>query len=109
LQLVHGLDNERVAGCPVMPVPGQQPDADRHRPQTGVGGFGARRPRAALVLSYLHWKATWIFTPSSSRRMPWYTRRPVRRWREHCRAATGLHPLIRMMYRAYALKRVAAD
>ena len=29
LQFVHSPDNERVAGGPVMPVPGQQPDANR--------------------------------------------------------------------------------
>jgi len=30
LQFVHSLDDERVAGSPVMLVPGQQPDARRH-------------------------------------------------------------------------------
>ena len=29
LEAVHGLDDERIAGTPVMPVAGEEPDADR--------------------------------------------------------------------------------
>ncbi len=47
LQLVHGLDDERVAGRPVMPVPGQQPDADRH-------GIAPRHQPIAVVLDLMH-------------------------------------------------------
>ena len=36
LQVVHSPDNERKAGGPVMPVPGQQPDANRRASRRAI-------------------------------------------------------------------------
>jgi hypothetical protein len=47
LQFVHGPDDERVAGCPVMPVLGQQPDADRQ-------GIASCHQPITIVLDLMH-------------------------------------------------------
>ena len=47
LQLVHGPDNERIAGRRVVPVPGQQPDADRQ-------GIASCHQSIAVMLDLMH-------------------------------------------------------